>query len=141
MSVEEYFSVSRISTDRDPVALEKEGRGYFAWKEDALAALFHNGDPMTFMAYLEFKNGVTRGNHYHLKQRQWMLIVAGELQAKLLLPDSPEHITTLTLKQGDLLYCAPGCVHSYRAQDSAAAVEYSPERYEVDDMVNFPVEW
>jgi quercetin dioxygenase-like cupin family protein len=141
MSVKDYVSVTRISTDRDPAALETAGKGYMAWKNEALAALFHNGDPMVFMAYLEFKNGVSRGNHYHLRQHQYMIVLAGELRCKFLLPDAPEDVLELTLTQGDVLSNLPGCVHSYQAPESAVAIEYSPHPYQVDDLVAFPVEW
>ncbi|MEU1626507.1 cupin domain-containing protein [Streptomyces sp. NPDC020096] len=141
MAVKDYVSVTRISTDRDPEALETEGRGYLAWKNGALAALFHNGEPMVFMAYLEFSGGVSRGNHYHLRQHQYMIVLSGELRCKFLLPDDPEDVLELTLTQGDVLSAKPGCVHSYRAPDSAVAIEYSPHPYQVSDLVNFPVEW
>jgi len=141
VAVKDYISISKISTDRDPSALEREGKGYMAWKDDALAALFHNGTPMKFIAFLEFKNGVSRGNHYHRTQRQYLLVVAGDLRSKFILPDAPDDVLELTLTQGDLLYCEPGCVHSYQAVDSSLAIEYSPELYEVDDMVPYPVEW
>ncbi|MGW8375234.1 cupin domain-containing protein [Streptomyces sp. ODS28] len=141
MAVKDYVSVTRLSEDRDPSALEREGKGYMAWKNGALAALFHNGAPMTFMAYLEFKNGVTRGNHYHVRQHQNMVVLSGELRAKFVLPDAPDDVLELTLTPGDVLSCAPGCVHSYMARDTAVAVEYAPTPYEVDDLVAYPVEW
>ncbi|GGK75523.1 cupin domain-containing protein [Mangrovihabitans endophyticus] len=141
MAVKDRVSVSRVSTDRDPAALEKSGVGYLAWKNDALAALFHNGEPMVFIAYLEFRNGVTRGNHWHRRQTQRMLVVSGALSCKLLLPDAPDDVLELTLTQGEVLYCDAGVVHSYHAAQSATAIEYSAEPYEVDDMVPYDVQW
>lgn len=141
MTVKDHVSVSRVSTVRDPAALEKSGVGYLAWKQDALAALFHNGEPMTFIAYLEFKNGVVRGNHWHHRQAQRMLVVDGELTGRFFLPGAPEDVLELTLTQGDVLQCDVGVVHSYKAPDRAAAIEYSAQPYEVDDIVPHDVSW
>jgi quercetin dioxygenase-like cupin family protein len=141
MAVKDHVSVSKVGTNRDPAALERTGQGYLAWKNGALAALFYNGDPVRFIAFLEFKNGVVRGNHYHRKAVQTMLVLDGELKGKFFLPDAPDDVLELTLTQGDVVCCGTPVVHSFRAPEYAIAVEYSPDRYAVDDFIDVPVEW
>jgi dTDP-4-dehydrorhamnose 3,5-epimerase-like enzyme len=140
MTVKDHVSFHQLGATRDQAALER-GRGYVSEKQGAKAVFVHNGEPMRFLAYLEFTSGMTRGNHFHERKLEHLAVVSGLVRAKFVLPEAPDDILEATLETGDVVTIAPGCVHSYYAADPAVAVEFSPNGFEAKDTLTYLIEW
>lgn len=140
MSVKDYVSLSSLRTVKDPEGLEK-GYGYISERGGARAIFCHNGEPMAFLAYLEFVPGLVRADHYHLRKLEHMVVVRGTVAGRFVLREAPDDVLELTLNLGDVISVAPGCVHSYRADADALALEYSPNAFEAADTYSCPIAW
>jgi quercetin dioxygenase-like cupin family protein len=138
--VRDFVNVRALGRDNDPTLLE-QGGGYIFEKEGALTMLYHNGEPMSFLAYIQFLPEKARGNHYHPRKHENVLVVSGLIRAKYLLPQHPEDVLELTLKPGDIVSVEPGCVHSYVAVTGGVGLEFSRERFELRDTVRYEVSW
>ncbi|MEU6394509.1 cupin domain-containing protein [Streptomyces sp. NPDC046939] len=139
-AVADRVAVRRLGRTKDPAGLE-QGRGYVSERSGARAVFCHNAEPMAFIAHLEFTPGLVRADHYHLRKKEFMAIVSGVVRAKFLLPEDPADVLEMTLEVGDVVSVAPGCVHSYRAEEKAAAVEYSPNLFQADDTFSHAIPW
>lgn len=140
MSVKEYVSVRSLGTAKDPEGFEK-GNGYISERGGARVIWYHNGEPMASLVCLEFVPGLVRGDHYHVRRVENMVIVSGTVACKFALPDAPDDVLKLTLNPGDILSVAPGCAHSYRADADALGLEFSPNSFEVADRYSCPIPW
>lgn len=93
-----------------------------------------NGRAVRFVAHLEFRaaSGASRGNHFHRARTEWFTVVRGRLLARY--ADVASGATLeLTLEAGDQVEVKPGCAHTYRALEDAAAVEYSDRAFDPAD--------
>lgn len=139
--VRNYLTVSRLSKEKQPELFEKEGKGYFYTHHGAQACVYHNGDSMRCLGYIEFAPLRSRGNHYHCKKHENICIVSGTMKARFVLPDKADEIYEIILKQGDIVHIAPGCAHSFLSELGAVALEYSPEKFEKADTIRYSFEW
>jgi quercetin dioxygenase-like cupin family protein len=130
----------------DHVSFSRLGEGY---RPDELAnglgfrigpdtVFCHNGDPVRFIAYLEFAAGKPRGNHFHKEKTEYLCVLKGSLRASFSLFDRPDDVVHRVLGPGDLVTVLPGCVHTYVADEHAAALEYSPQPFDPDDTYRLP---
>jgi quercetin dioxygenase-like cupin family protein len=140
VSVKDYVSLHSLRTVKDPEGLEK-GYGYISERGGARAIFYHNGEPMAFLACLEFVPGLVRADHYHLRKLEHMVVVRGTVIGKFVLRDAPDDVLEVTLGLGDIVSVAPGCVHSYRSDADAMALEYSPNAFEAADTYSYPIPW
>lgn len=99
-----------------------------------------NGDPVHFVAHLEFRAGKgSRGNHYHLARTEWLTVVRGRLRARFADLDRGARFEAV-LEAGDQARVAPRCAHSYEALEDAAAVECATHAFDPADAVAFTFE-
>jgi len=135
-----FVHVRALGRDNDPATLE-QGRGYIYEKEGALTIPYHNGEPMSFLAYIQFLPDKPRGDHYHPRKHENLLIISGVVRARYLLPGRPDDVLDLTLNPGEIVSVQPGCVHSYLASSGAVGLEFSKERFEMSDTIRREVAW
>lgn len=140
-NVRNYVVVSKLSKERQSEAFEKEGKGYFYTHHKAQTCVCHNGEPMCYLGYVEFAPFRSRGNHYHHKKHENICIISGTMKGRFVLPDIPEDIYEMSLEAGDIVHIAPGCAHSFLSEQGAAALEYSPEKYEKVDTIRYSFKW
>jgi dTDP-4-dehydrorhamnose 3,5-epimerase-like enzyme len=100
-----------------------------------------NGSPVLFVAHLEFRaaGGASRGNHVHRVRTEWITVVRGRLLARYVDVASGARFET-ELSAGDQVEVRPGCAHSYRALEDAAAVECSSHAFDPADAELFQFE-
>lgn len=140
-SVKDYVKIEKLGTEKNPKGLEQDGKGYRIYKKDALTVLYHNGEPMRFLGYIEFVPEETRGDHYHKEKYENMCVVSGEIKAKYLLPENPDDVLEVVLLPGDIVRIIPGCAHSYLSDTGAVALEFSPQKFETSDTIDHEFAW
>lgn len=96
-------------------------------------ALLHNSeDPICYLAWIELKPGVLRGNHYHRVKREHLYLIQGTARVCLLDLETQERLE-LQINAGDLILIEPGIAHVIESQESSHAVEYSPVPMDIGD--------
>ena len=128
MNVKGYITIKSLNKSKNLLDLEL-GQGCIFEQDNILSAFYHNGEPMQYLAYIEFSSNKERGNHYHKYKEENICIIKGKVKAKYWLPETPQEIYEVELKAGEIVNIKPGCAHSYLAQDFAVAVEFSPNKY------------
>lgn len=101
-----------------------------------------NGDPVRFVAHLEFRAGrESRGNHYHHTRTEWVTVIRGRLRARFADLDGGTRFEAV-LEAGDQARVAPRCAHSYVAleDEDAAAIECATHPFDPADVVAFAFE-
>lgn len=131
--VADHVSFTRLGAGYRPAELAA-GRGLRVADDTFFC---HNGEPIRFIAYLEFADR-PRGNHFHKVKTEYLCVLRGSLHAEFFLPDRPDDVLRRALWPGDLVTVLPGCVHTYVADSTAAAVEYSPQPFDPDDTYRVP---
>lgn len=134
MKVKEYILIKRLNNTYDTTSLEAGVGCIFVKDRDVLSAFYHNGEPMRYLAYIEFSSGKPRGNHYHKKRNENIAIVKGNITAKYWLPENPSEVYEVKLTAGDVVNVKPGCAHTYESKEHVVALEFSPQNYELADF-------
>lgn len=112
------------------------GLGFYDGNEATLTSLIHFVEDIKFAAFLQFQPNQPRGNHYHLKKIEYMLILDGEMRVDLKLKDDHSTTANFLLKRGDLLAILPGVIHTFTATSKTPvpALEFSPQRFLSSDV-------
>jgi quercetin dioxygenase-like cupin family protein len=97
-----------------------------------------NGSPLRFVAYIEFNEGVVRGNHFHVGRTEMLYIIRGRLQAAFESLDTGD-VITLELHTGDLITTHPGHAHQYRAVEYTQTLELSESAFDPDSTLPHPM--
>ena len=101
MKINEYITKKSLSTQKQAEIFEKTGEGYFYTHQDAMACVFHNGEPISYIGYVEFSPNKSRGSHYHLKKNEILCVVKGTIKAKFRIEDTGEELEmTLSVSAG-----------------------------------------
>ena len=133
--VHEYVAVSHVAIGKDYDVLGS-GDGFVVPDTDCPTAAIHPKEEARFIAVLEFLHDTPRGNHYHLKKIEYMVILRGRLECSFSLPGANADGLVVTLSSGDVLRMLPGCVHTFTAKGgNVIALEYSPQRFEAADVI------
>jgi quercetin dioxygenase-like cupin family protein len=99
-----------------------------------LAQIYSSEEPIHFIAYLEFIEGVPRGWHFHIKRLEYAYIIRGEL--RYYVKDIGTNVIEETIiKDGDFLIVHPGIAHSFMPIKSGHAIEFSSSLFDPDDTV------
>ncbi len=103
-----------------------------------LAQFYDAEEGIRYLAWIELEPGQVRGNHYHRQKREYIYVLAGEtdLLARSL---NGQESATLRLRPGDLALVAPEVAHALRPAASGSAVEFSPERFDSQDIFKHAV--
>lgn len=139
-NVRDYVSVSKLNKEKNIKALE-QGVGCIFKKEGALSAYYYNGEPMKYLAYIEFLPDTPRGGHVHQTKVENMCIIKGTLKARYWLLSVPDDILELSLEQGDVVNIKPGCAHIYNSDTGAVALEFSPQNFIDSDSTKLGLDW
>jgi 8-oxo-dGTP pyrophosphatase MutT (NUDIX family) len=134
-AIEEYIEISQLGLAKDYEALER-GNGFVVSSTSCPTAAIHTSAEARFIALLEFKHDVPRGNHYHLRKVEHMVVLSGTLRCSFALPEDSSNTIERVLEPGQMVRILPGCVHTYTAlEGNALALEYAPQRYEASDVI------
>jgi quercetin dioxygenase-like cupin family protein len=102
-------------------------------------AQVHNGEPaIQYIAFIELREGSTRGNHFHKAKQEYIYVLEGEVRLLL------EHLGSTfrdetTLTKGDLAFISPGIAHALQVRRSGQAIEFSPQRFDGADIYRHTV--
>jgi mannose-6-phosphate isomerase-like protein (cupin superfamily) len=89
-------------------------------------AVLHPVGPVYNVLYFDIcpGEGNFRGGHFHKTKRDTLYVVSGRCEMRLLDLDTSE-LTTIELKQGDMITIGPRCAHKLVAIEFSRVVEYS----------------
>ena len=139
-NIRDYISIRKLNKEKDTKSLER-GMGCIFKKNGALSAYYYNGEPMKYLAYIEFLPNTPRGGHLHKTKEENMCVISGTLKARYWLPKNSNDVLELTLKQGDIVNIKSGCAHIYNSDTGAVALEFSPQNYTEADSIKVNVDW
>ena len=98
---------------RPDVVVHEDERGRFieVWR----------GKDFEEINFLEIKKGVTRGNHYHKRNRELMIVTRGRLRLRI------ENLQTgataeTVVEEGDSVVIEPYDLHTFTADEDASLV-------------------
>ena len=123
----------------DQPGTRAEVRARIASPKGELAVLLDEKQVMRFLAYLELKEGVMRGSHYHKVRHEYFYVIVGE--AKLILAEVESgRKESARIAAGDLVYIAPGIAHAYVPLRAGHGVEFAAEVFDMGDVFGYQVE-
>lgn len=133
--LEDLIAVTSLHNGKDLESLEN-GEGFFSGDGDSASRLVHIPDEVRFTAYLNFTPGKVRGNHYHLRKVEYMLILNGKMKIILKQHNKTNRVLSVTCETGQYIRMLPGVVHSMEAieGETVSAIEFSPQRYAGRDV-------
>lgn len=135
MRISELVTVIKLKKEDDIKSAFESGKIFKYEKSRNINYVFHNGEPMRYLTYLEFAPGKERGNHYHNKKEEYMIVLKGKLKAKYYLVDNPLESLELVLEEGDIVNVKSRVAHVYLSDDGANAIEFSPQILDYDDQI------
>jgi len=97
-----------------------------------------NGTSLRFVAHLQFlaASNASRGGHLHRVRTEWITVIRGRLHARYVDVASGARFET-DLGPGDQVEVRPGCAHTYRALEDAAAIECATHDFDPADSEPF----
>ena len=134
-TINDYIGVSRLGLEKNYEALEASD-GFVVSTSKVPTAAIHTKEDAKFIALLEFKHNVPRGNHYHLQKVEHMIVLQGRLLCSFALPENATDTLDIILEAGQQIRISPGCLHTFTAQGGdVLALEYAAQRYEAKDVL------
>lgn len=135
MKISDFVNVIKLNKEDDIQSAFENGKLFKYEKRGNINYVFHNGDGMRYLTYLEFTPNNDRGNHYHNQKEESMIVLKGKLNAKYYLVDNPYETLELTLEEGDIVNIKPRVAHVYLSADGASAIEFSPQKLDYNDQI------
>lgn len=79
--------------------------------------------------------GKRRGEHYHLKKKEWFTCVFGEALVSLGSNDGPTTVVPLSPNEPKIIYAGPGTLHTFsnKGDQPAIIVSYSSQQHDSKD--------
>ena len=134
----DFLEFRNYGTKKD-ISLLEGGSGYATVNGDNQpTCALHTDKPVRFIALLQFKHNIARGNHYHLRKEEHMIILSGEVKCVFTWPPDHENKSTFecTLKAGQVVIIQPGIVHTFIASNGdSTALEASPQMFKTQDTM------
>jgi hypothetical protein len=109
-----------------------------ALPQGELAQFWDGQQGIHYLAMMELKAGVVRGNHYHRRKREWVYVICGEVDLFVAEPGGGRRVC-LKLGPGDLGLIEPEVVHAYKVLSPGYAVEFSPQPFDPADNCPEPL--
>lgn len=127
--------VTTLNKGKDLSKLEN-GSGFVEGEGDDFSCLVHTEEDVKFIGNLRFIPNKSRGNHYHLRKVEYMLLLNGEMKCELRYYKDESLTFDLNWKVGEVLKIMPGAIHTITAisNETVMAVEYSPQRFMSKDV-------
>lgn len=135
MKINQLVTITKLKKEEDIKCAMQTGKIFQYEKRDCINYVFHNGEPMRFMTYLEFAPNKERGNHYHKDREENLLVIKGNLKARYWLVDNDDEVLELVLTQGDIVNVKQGVAHVYISKERASAIEFSPQVLNYNDQI------
>ena len=139
MSISDYYQIKTLGNVKDYARLPTTG-GYVATGVHGPIAAVLPPEKAGYIALHEFFDGEPRGKHYHKVKSEYMLVLSGNLQYQLFMPNKKsieqEDVETVVLKPGQLIHVSPPLAHIVTAVDGdVQAIEFAQEPYTPDDDI------
>jgi len=101
-------------------------------------ARMHNAEPaMRHIAYVELKEGLFRGAHYHRLREEHLYLISGRVLFSV--EDiATKQRETCELGTGDLVIIPPEVAHLFEVEQSGHGVEFSATLYDAADTYRYP---
>jgi uncharacterized RmlC-like cupin family protein len=117
-----------------PVAPDAPAMKRLMLTQGELAQFYDGAEGIRYLAWIDLIPGQPRGNHYHRAKQEYVYLLAGEcdLVVATLEGDARE---TIRLHTGDLAFIAPLVVHVLKPVSPGHAVEFSPQKFDHDDII------
>jgi len=98
-----------------------------------LAVLSDGEIAIQHLGYVEFRQGLPRGNHFHKLRHECFYMIAGETELHI------EEISTgrterILLRAGDLAIIYPGFAHTFLPVTSGHGLEFAAEPFDATDV-------
>lgn len=121
---------------------DHEERRLFSPKGEMAQILNRREEACRHLVYWDLdspKTGQERGRHYHLRKTEHYYVLTGELDLRLMDPET--RVTeTRRIQGGQRITVAPKLAHAFRSRTYAQVLEYSPAPYDPTDTVACPME-
>ena len=103
-------------------------------------AQFYDGDEgIKYIAAIELKEGSARGNHYHKTKKEYVYMIGGEV-ALIVEELGSKAREIVELQAGDLVLIHTGVAHALEVKQTGLAVEFSPNKFDPEDIFRFKLE-
>ena len=123
----------RTLREVDPGAPRSEVQVRIKAAGGELAVLSDNVVPASYLACVELRANIPRGNHFHKKRNESFYLIAGEAVLYLKDERSGERAQA-DLRTGDLVFIEPMVAHVFVPVSNGHAVEFSKEPFEASDV-------
>lgn len=136
VTVNDLIKVESVGNVKDYSLLEL-GRGFVIGEDNTLSASIPANENVRYIGLLQFVPKVLRGNHYHFRKVEYMLILQGRMHATLQKYDDAEAVIEMVWEKGELVRTLPGCIHTLTAlgTSNVMAIELSPQPYIAKDVL------
>ncbi len=98
-----------------------------------LAHFWNGEEPIRYIAYLELRDGTARGNHYHVRKREFLYLISGAVSVVVQEPGSLR-TERFRLEPGELALIDAGIAHVYRVTRTGEAIEFSSTPFDAADV-------
>ena len=102
-------------------------------RQGELAHFWNGEEPIRYIAYLELRSESMRGNHFHLRKRELVYVISGEISV-LVEDTSSRRRETLVLQTGDLGLIDTRIAHRYQITAPGHAIEFSSAAFDPTDL-------
>lgn len=136
ITVRDLIKVESVG-DMKNYSLLEAGTGFVIGEDTTLSASIPAVEAAKYIGFLQFVPKVLRGNHYHFRKVEYMLILQGRMHATFQKYDDSEAVIEEIWEKGDLVRTLPGCVHTLTAlgESNVLTVEFSPQPYVARDVL------
>jgi oxalate decarboxylase/phosphoglucose isomerase-like protein (cupin superfamily) len=98
-----------------------------------LAVLSAENAVIRHLGYLELKQGIARGHHYHKHRHESFYMISGAVNMLLEVLESGEKIS-VQIFPGDLVIINPGIAHAFLPTQEGKALEFASEPFDAADI-------
>lgn len=136
ITVNDLIKVEFVGNVKDYPLLEL-GKGFVIGENNSLSASIPVQESAKYIGLLQFVPQVFRGNHYHFRKVEYMLILQGRMHATLQKYDDAETVIEKVWEKGQLVRTLPGCIHTFTAlgTSNVTTIEFSPQPYVGKDVL------
>ena len=127
---------SLIVTDQPAARTEVRARLQFPNGE--LAVLGDGENVVRHLSYVELKQGMGRGNHFHKLRHEYFYLITGEVDVIAEQLSNKERANTV-IRGGDLVFINPEIAHVFIPRVAGHAIEYAAEQFDPGDVYRYPL--
>lgn len=136
MPVTEFFNgrfvIKSLPRIEVPAARTEVQARLFSPKGE-LAVMSEGAMDIRHLAYVELREGMLRGDHYHKLRQEYFYLISGNVTLHLQDVSTGERATT-TINTGDLVHIKPGIAHALIPSEAGHAIEFAAEPFDLGDV-------